>query len=1288
MRDTDFLLDGNAEERDGSFLCIPAIRTAETKKYVERRRDMATINSVKNRINQLNQASFQILCDELLSKEGYPNIVAFGTQAGAEKTTPGTPDTFFCLSNGKYVFTEYTTQKRGLPEKIRADIDKCLDENYTKVPLQEIAEIVYCHNSSNISPADDRALRLLCEKNGVKLTLIGIDALAEKLMKYPSIIKRNLELSIDSEQIQTVDDFISQYDSNGMAATLETEFLFREAEIDSIDKAFDKVSTVLLTGPAGTGKTRLALEYAKRHALEHNETLLCIHDRSIPMYEDLKLYFEKPGDYFAFVDDANQLSELEHVIEYANKSDAGYRVRILMTVRDYAVSKVRSDIRGIVHYEIVPITPFSDKEITSLAKKHYGIQNSNCLERIAQIAEGNARIAMLAGRIACDANRLDAISDVSGLYVNYFGRVLHETGIDSNNNLLVSAGIMAFLNAIHLDYIDPILPILNMKGLSKSDFIENLHILHEHEIVDICNDKGVRFSEQCMANFVLKYVFFDKKVISLSAMIESCFVSYHQRTTLAVNTLLGVFRNMDLKNYVEEEILSLWEKLETEDSPVFFDYLKTFFPANEIQALLILKRRIDDESPVPIRAEDINTEDGKNFQSVSDDIINILGGFAYLENLDSALDLFFQYYLKRPDLYMQFYHAATSCFSIDKHSSKYGFQTQISFFTKMLAYCKKDKDNLVELLFIDVASHFLQLEFLACEDTRNGKGVTLYHIPIELTPGAKEYRKLIWIHLLSVSSKSSWHQRIKHILRAYGKTVYNCCKEVVKSDASYIFELSRRVLSPENLADCLTAHSLQSIFASAEYPADELRPFFDSPKYKLYQIIIGPKWTADTSVEERSNEKKAAVQKYLFSSEDKFSTFKELFQMFIDSASEDNHIVYETGEGINIAMQSLVGSGADYIHCASLILSSETITGIAIYQIVEPLFSMLTSQEVFELLGKSNQHHRNEWLFAYYHEIPQSNINQKELAGLYAFLKEDSDRDIQSSPYRDINFLDKYLATDENVIITASEIILKKNEYSSFMVRMYFELQFNNSYILPNDVVQKYSQDIKLLEKLYLCVKENSRLADCSGEFLSALFKADKAFTKKYIKWFIRKSEKAMLAESDSDVAAFYSQDEYLRILDSIVDEAIFSVQIPSMIVPEIIKRLFIFSGVNKEPLEKRDCWIKHFIECYYRDKQKMRFLFAALTEISIVQTAEYIALLVNCTKDYDIFEAIPLTPSSYTWSGSLVPVYSSWVENLEKLLPLFAGLDYIEHKNRVQQLIECYRKKIKEEEISDILEG
>ena len=323
---------------------------------------MATITSVKDKINQLNQAGFQILCDALLAREGYPGIVALGTQEGAEKTTSGTPDTYFCLNDGKYVFAEYTTQKNGLSAKILADIEKCLDEGYTKIPLREIAEIVYCHTSSNIRPADDRKLKAICEEKGILLTLLGIDVLADKLMNYPAIIRDHLGISIDSEQIQSADDFVAQYDSNAMAAPLDTVFQSREKEIEAIDKAFEHVSTVLLVGPAGIGKTRLALEYARNHAGANSEKLLCIHDRSLAIYEDLKLYFEKPGEYFVFVDDANQLSELEHIIEYVNKTDLGYHLHILMTVRDYAVSKVKADITGVVHYEIVNIAPFSDEE--------------------------------------------------------------------------------------------------------------------------------------------------------------------------------------------------------------------------------------------------------------------------------------------------------------------------------------------------------------------------------------------------------------------------------------------------------------------------------------------------------------------------------------------------------------------------------------------------------------------------------------------------------------------------------------------------------------------------------------------------------------------------------------------------------------------------------------------------------------------------------------------------------------------------------------------------------------
>ncbi len=213
-----------------------------------------------------------------------------GTKDGAQKTTQGTPDTYFCISGGKYIFAEYTTQKENLVSKIQDDLKKCMDVKYTHVELTEIVEIVYCHTSSNIKPSEDLKLKRICDAAGIKLTLIGIDALAEGLMRYPTIIKEHLHLNIDSEQIQMLEDFVKQYNSNSLAATLNTVFSFREKEIKAINDAFSEVNITLLTGPAGTGKTRLALEYAKNHAQSFDENLFFIHDRLLPLFDDLKLY--------------------------------------------------------------------------------------------------------------------------------------------------------------------------------------------------------------------------------------------------------------------------------------------------------------------------------------------------------------------------------------------------------------------------------------------------------------------------------------------------------------------------------------------------------------------------------------------------------------------------------------------------------------------------------------------------------------------------------------------------------------------------------------------------------------------------------------------------------------------------------------------------------------------------------------------------------------------------------------------------------------------------------------
>ena len=865
---------------------------------------MANIESIKQKILQLDAGSFQNLCDSYLYKIGYPNIVSLGGEAGTRKTTLGTPDTYFIASNGKYVFVEYTTQKIKLFAKIKDDLKKCLDTSRTGIPYDKISEIIYCHTSSNLTPLQDSEIKALCENIGIKLTVIGIDKLAEDIYLFHHNLSRDfLGISISTGQIQSYDDFINSYNSNRMAAPIDTKFLFREKEFKDIGDAYLKVGVVILTGSAGTGKTRLALHYVKNHPDTNNEKVYCIHSNALPIYEDLKLFIDKPGNYFLFIDDANQLSGLQHIIRYVCMKPEGYNVKILITVRDYALQKVIKDVREITSYEIVNINAFSDDEIKKLLEISLGILNQEYQERIIRIAEGNARIAILAGKVACNSNRLDSINDVSQLYEDYYRSSLEEDQLLGNKNICITAGIVAFLEAIHLEHIDAFLPILQQKGLNRDDFIENVHILHELEIVDICNDKAVRFSDQCLSNYLLKYVFFDKKLIGLSEMIKACFQSYRERTISSVNTLLNIFRNETLFNFVEKEIKLLWDELSIEKSPAFFEFVKVFFRINPTETLLILQNKIESEEGVICGWNDIDTEKGKNYQNVTDDIIKILGGFADMADLPTACDLFFQYYFKRPDLYMEFYHAVNLYFGINKDSANYGFYTQVTFFEKIKEYSDNWEQESVATLFLQIAEEFLKLHFTPAEAGRKNT-FTIYQIPLAISEGVKKYRKLIWESLSSLCEFEKYRAKVRKILSSYGGIIEDISLPVLQFDLKYIESILELHFPPDKLENCLLVNRIVQVFSVLNSSCESVfAKYFVGEYFQLYLLLKGSDYSEEVGYEERKQRKQQAIKQYISNCD--LEMFKKLINVYNDISELDDYASWEVGEGLGIAFDAL-----------------------------------------------------------------------------------------------------------------------------------------------------------------------------------------------------------------------------------------------------------------------------------------------------------------------------------------------------------------------------------------------
>ena len=320
---------------------------------------MSKLTAIENAIIQLGDGDFQKFCNTFLSQKQYGKIHGLGMKSGTLKTTIGNPDTYFRKENGKYVFVAYTTQQSSIYGKLKEDIDKCLDPQKTKLLVEEIEEIICCHTSSNLLAGDDNKLHKLCEEKGIKLTIFGVDELAQQVYKYyPLIAKDFLGISVDTNQIMYVDEFVALYDSNDMAAPLDTIFHGRKEELPNVIQAIKDNNVVIVHGPAGTGKTRIVLEAIRQVATDDDYRLFCVKNNNQPIYEDLISKIEQTGRYLLFVDDANELTGLEHVLQYVNKTNPEFLFKVVLTVRDYVKEQVIQIANKYAVSKTILMSPF------------------------------------------------------------------------------------------------------------------------------------------------------------------------------------------------------------------------------------------------------------------------------------------------------------------------------------------------------------------------------------------------------------------------------------------------------------------------------------------------------------------------------------------------------------------------------------------------------------------------------------------------------------------------------------------------------------------------------------------------------------------------------------------------------------------------------------------------------------------------------------------------------------------------------------------------------------------
>lgn len=136
------------------------------------------------------------------------------------------------------------------------------------------------------------------------------------------------------------------------------------------------------------------------------------------------------------------------------------------------------------------------------------------------------------------------------------------------------------------------------------------------------------------------------------------------------------------------------------------------------------------------------------------------------------------------------------------------------------------------------------------------------------------------------------------------------------------------------------------------------------------------------------------------------------------------------------------------------------------------------------------------------------------------------------------------------------------------------------------------------------------------------------------------------------------------------------------------VKMMLHHEASHQEIIVKQDLWMQHTIERYEHDKDRMCLLFTAIEELSCERRRKAVEKFLSLNANPDVFERLPLEPLHWGGNGSMIPYMQERIEYLRSLLPLVSGIKYLKQKQRIEQEIDCWKERIRSEEVRELLES
>ena len=1259
---------------------------------------MNFIKQIEASLKAINQARFQDLINHLLHLKGNKFVGAPGSVVAKEKTSKGAPDSFF-LKEDKYIFVECTTQEKlghskNFIEKLLKDIDHCFDVAKTGIAKNNIEQIILaCTDKITTDEFKQLKEKVSAYNADTKLKILDIQNLPLNIYDFPGLSEQYLGIQIVKGEIYNLPDFIIKT-TKGLQPSLINQFLGREEELKESLIHLQDVDILVLSGPAGVGKSKMAtaiLEEASRD----NFIPIVVQSSAVPLWDDFVHLFQNGKDYIILFDDANKsVQNLAYLLDFVQKPRTN-KLKVVITVREYVKQNVyKSIINSNSKWKEVEIGNLKDEEISKIIlgvlpnlKYHFDIKT-----KIIELAKGNARVALMATYSITPGAEINYLSSPVKLYEKYFEKISTETEIFSKPIMLQALAIVSFFGVLDRKNSD-INKILKEKfNIDWDELWVAILELNSHEILDVYANEIVKVSDQVLASYAFYKCFIDKTsaAIDYGQWIMSFLASHSSR----INRTLIDINNTFNYHHIKELVLPHLQKviLKIENGEQEYAFYKLFWFYKDYDALKFLQNWINN-----LPAE--GRIDSFEFSYAHNDHIRATSYFELLINfwdhpselLKPSIELAIQMVSTQPSRLPEFLKFLSDHFKYKINDLDNDYKRQHTLLEVLLGENRSELHKKISFgIFLNIINELLGWDFTQFGPSKGGT-FSFFNFELQNTPSLLALRNKIldgFYQLFEVDKIQS-NKILEKIVFPGG----DIDKEVYINEIPIYQKLIHNKFSIKQYAHCNFVKKLtKRIQQAGGIIPKEWSRFTDSKIMQLSSLLKIGDDRKGKSFKMIEAEKEEVIKAFI--SEKNFDQIKDfLFSVSDFYIQQEDHSIWKFQHGITAIFKSIGDKSKVEIEKALGLFFNGSLSFSLNTSILNYLLNknILTGIELYTIIYKEDFSAKLYWLVCFFNALPKDQTDIYYMPTLIQVFKTSEQRlpinnmtdfsKFQNAfeEYQRINDNNHELA-NHNIITYLTEILYSRKSIPNISFGFEF-CQSSHSY---------FSNHFYLLKNVFLFLKTKEDHFDYDGKELEIILDIDENFLIDCIEQNLIGFNYSSALRFDRFVLdSLWKLNNYETIIEKIL-----------LIMPSKTKylqyldddaaALFTFKNIDDETSLKVQSFIDSFIEKHYNNQNAIILIMIVVYRKFQNQFTQYLKKFLLLNKDFEIVRNIEFDRSE-SWSGSRVPVIQTRInfinEIIEMIKTLPTVLDYTNHLQYFEQKITWAKKDIEHEQKRDFME-